>query len=168
MTKKKDRDSAHSEPGGAVRPAAAPTTNSRTLDPHNPQLRSSEVVLIIDDEEMVRTACSGILSRAGYRVLTAADGKSGIDLFDQVSAETRCIMLDLSMPYLRGNVVFARLKAIDPDVPVFVMSGFCDEQIVRDFTAAGVSGFVHKPFEPEMLVEAVRNARQNLPRAGNL
>ncbi|MBN8550309.1 MAG: response regulator [Deltaproteobacteria bacterium] len=164
MIKKEDSaspDTARSKPnpGQKQAPARGPAP---LIDPTNS--RSSEVVLIIDDEEIVRTACSGILSRAGYRVMTAADGKSGIELFDQMAAETRCIMLDLSMPYLRGNVVFARLKAIDPTVPVYVMSGYCDEQIVRDFTAAGVSGFVHKPFQPETLIEAVKKADREVTR----
>lgn len=164
MKKKEDRVSPDSEAAGFARAASPPLPITKQT-----KSRSDEVVIIIDDEEMVRSACSGILSRAGYRVLTAPDGKAGIELFDRMAEETRCIMLDLSMPYLRGNVVYARLKAINPDVPVFVMSGYCDEQIVRDFTAAGVSGFVHKPFQPESLVEAVRKAGEEaVPKVGNL
>lgn len=118
----------------------------------------SEVVLVIDDEDVVRSACAGILSRAGFKVLTAQDGKQGLELFESLCSKTRCVLLDLSMPYLRGNVVFARLKAINPDVPVYIMSGYCNEQVAQDFHAAGVAGFVHKPFQPETLIAAVQSA----------
>jgi FixJ family two-component response regulator len=116
-------------------------------------------VIVIDDEEVVRSACAAILNHAGYRVISAQDGREGLELFEQLESETICVLLDLSMPYLRGNVVYARLKAINPDIPVLVMSGYCDEQIMRDFSAAGVSGFVHKPFQPETLVSSVRSLK---------
>lgn len=132
-------------------------------------MSSTEFVLIIDDEEIVRSTCARILQKEGYQVQTAPDGREGLRFFEENAAETRCVLLDLSMPYLKGNVVFARLKAINPEVPVIVMSGFCDEQTMRDFTAAGVAGFVHKPFQPERLVEVVRRVRQMQPaeKVGN-
>ncbi len=118
--------------------------------------RHAHTILVIDDEELIRSSCSGILSRAGFAVRTAADGREGLSLFEELGGETRCVLLDLSMPYVRGNVVFARIRAINPDVPVIIMSGYCDEQTMREFSAAGVAGFVHKPFQPERLVKAVQ------------
>ena len=132
---------------------------SKSLTRGAPPARHSHTILVIDDEELIRSSCSGILGRAGFSVRTAADGREGLSLFEEIAGDTRCVLLDLSMPYVRGNVVFARIRAINPEVPVIIMSGFCDEQTMREFSAAGVAGFVHKPFQPERLVRAVQEAQ---------
>jgi len=124
------------------------------------KLEDRKSILIIDDEEVVRTVSEAILSRAGYEVFTAATGAEGIALFESNHNSVSCVMLDLSMPYMKGNLVYARLKAIDPTVRVFVMSGYSDRQVSEQFDQQGIEGFLQKPFSPEMLLGAV-NSKQS-------
>jgi CheY-like chemotaxis protein len=121
-------------------------------------LNTNLTVLVIDDEEIVRSVSSAILERAGYQVITAPTGEEGLAIYEREKERTRCVLLDLSMPYMRGNVVFARLKAIDPAVKVFVMSGYSNKQAAEQFDEQGILGFIQKPFEPDVLLNAVRTS----------
>jgi CheY-like chemotaxis protein len=116
---------------------------------------TQEVVLVVDDDDLIRATCTETLQRAGYRVLAVPDGREALHLFETMTGQLRCVLLDLTMPYMRGNVVFARMRAIDPRVPILIMSGYSNEQIAREFEAAGVAGFVNKPFTPEEMLRAV-------------
>lgn len=131
---------------------------------------TQEVVLVVDDDDLIRATCTETLQRAGYRVLAVPDGREALQLFEAMTEQLRCVLLDLTMPYMRGNVVFARMRAIDPRVPVLVMSGHSNEQIAREFESAGVAGFVNKPFSPEDMLRAVENSgvsKASRQRVGN-
>lgn len=116
------------------------------------------MVLVVDDDDLVRAMCAEVLEHGGYRALTVPDGKEALQIYEALSGQLRCVLLDLIMPYMRGNVVFARMRAINPKVPILIMSGASNEQTVREFEAAGVAGFVNKPFRPEDMLRAVESS----------
>lgn len=122
------------------------------------------IVLIVDDEEVVRNVSTAILERAGYRVIATGSGREGISIFENYSDEIRCVLLDLTMPYISGNLIFARMKAADPDVKILLMSGYSDKQAFQEFGARTIEGFIQKPFEPEELLNAVRSVKQPVKR----
>lgn len=118
--------------------------------------RTGGSVLVIDDEEVVRSVTREILVQAGYRVLLAESGEEGLAHFERSWKEIRCVLLDLTMPYMSGNLVFARLKAVSPDVRVVLMSGYTDYGAIEQFE--GISSFLPKPFDGNQLMSAIRSA----------
>jgi CheY-like chemotaxis protein len=109
-------------------------------------------VLIVDDEEVVRNVTRSILESAGYRVMLANSGQEALDIFQLYHKHLYCVLLDIIMPYLSGNVVFARMKAINPVIDIFLMSGQNDKQILHEFESTSLAGFIQKPFRPDTLL----------------
>ncbi|MCO6430097.1 MAG: response regulator [Deltaproteobacteria bacterium] len=115
-----------------------------------------DTILVIDDEEVVRNVSTAILERAGFRVVATGSGKEGIKIFEDQRSRIHSVLLDLTMPYIRGNLVFARLKAIDPEVRVLLMSGYSDRQVMQEFEGETIAGFLKKPFDSEDLLKVLR------------
>jgi len=80
-------------------------------------------VLIIDDEEMIRTLTQKILSRAGFDVLTAESGQKGIQLYSERRGQVDMILLDLTMDDISGVEVLRKIREISGDLPCIISSG---------------------------------------------
>ncbi len=112
-------------------------------------------VLVIDDEDGVRRVVEAMLEQAGLRVLCAADGAEGIALLRSHGVgRVDLVLLDVTMPGLNGADTFERLREIDANVPVMVISGHAehDARPIGD----GRTRFLAKPFRPDALIAAVR------------
>lgn len=117
----------------------------------------SESILIVDDEYSVRNVLSMSLQHLGYTVSTAASGEEAIDLFKKSEKNVDLVILDMLMPEMGGEEVFAVLKEINPDVGVLVISGYSSESVVQDILSAGGRGFIQKPFTIDVLARQVRS-----------
>jgi PAS domain S-box-containing protein len=116
----------------------------------------SETILLVDDEEMILDLCSRILSKAGYRVITASNGKEALELYQARSDEIALVILDLIMPEMGGKRCLAELLSLDPSAKVVIATGFSAEGPTKDALAAGAKGFVNKPYIIRQLLEMVR------------
>lgn len=116
----------------------------------------TERILVIDDESPVRNVLSLSLEHLGYEVHTAGSGVEGIRMFREAERAIDLVLLDMLMPHLSGDEVFERLKEIDPQVRVVIISGFSSEDAVRRVLAAGGKAFVQKPFTIDELAVTVR------------
>lgn len=120
-------------------------------------------VLVIDDDLGVRHVVSRMLSRSGYRVLTASRGDEGIEVFREHASELLCTVIDVSMPDMDGIETRKRMLELVPDANIFLMSGL-EEDVVRPRSADGYDGiFLQKPFTPEQLLEAMDRERRREP-----
>lgn len=108
--------------------------------------RGSGLILVIDDEEIVRLIAENILNECGYKVLLAESGKTGIDIFRAMHDEISAVLLDMAMPGLSGDDVFMELKKINPGVKVLLSSGFRQDSRVEKSMSGGVAGFIQKPY----------------------
>ena len=117
---------------------------------------NNKTVLIVDDEESVRSTARNTLQRRGYRTLEARDGREALELFRQFAHEIALVLLDLTMPYMNGEEVLRELKTIRPEVQVLLSSGFNQVEAVRRFTGKGLAGFLQKPYTAAMLAETVK------------
>jgi two-component system, cell cycle sensor histidine kinase and response regulator CckA len=113
--------------------------------------RGYGTVLVVEDEESIRSFTRRVLERAGFQVREAADGRAGLDLFVQYAPEIVAVLLDLTMPRMDGQEVLLQLRRLDPNVPVLVMSGYSDLEVSARFAGMGASGFIQKPFHPRDL-----------------
>ncbi|MFN8596290.1 MAG: response regulator [Anaerolineae bacterium] len=113
------------------------------------------VLLVIDDEEPVRLAVTDILELSHWKVLTAASGEEGLDVYRQHQAEIDLVLLDLSMPGLSGDETFQRLRQIDPQVRVILSSGYDPVEVARRFSGQAHVGFIQKPYDDVKLAREV-------------
>ena len=113
------------------------------------------VVLVIDDEKTVLNVAESALSRKGVIVLTADDGKRGVEIFREHSNVISVVILDLQMPVMGGEQAFPLLHQINRDVPVILSSGFDEKEVTARFSRLKPTSFLQKPFTAQRLIEAV-------------
>jgi len=114
-------------------------------------------VLVVDDEETVRTVAARMLERLGFSVVTANDGREAIDLFRAEPGRFTLVLLDLTMPRLDGEETFRQMRMQAPRVRVILTSGFNQQEAVNRFTGKGLAGFIQKPFELSGLIQVIRS-----------
>jgi len=114
------------------------------------------VVLIIDDDEAVRRAFRHVLQKAGFAVLEADDGGSGLALCAERAPGV--VFVDLLMPGMDGLAVLSAMKERHPNTPVVVISGNGTMNDAIEALRCGAWDFVSKPVENELLVRAARRA----------
>jgi PAS domain S-box-containing protein len=118
------------------------------------------VVLLVDDEAMVRDLGQKMLERLGFQVQTAADGEEACELFRQSPEIFCCVILDLTMPKMDGITTFRELKQINPRVTVLLSSGFNHQDVTQQFAGKGLAGFIQKPYQ----IKSLRNELQKILR----
>ncbi|MFT5429464.1 MAG: signal transduction histidine kinase/CheY-like chemotaxis protein [Myxococcota bacterium] len=121
-------------------------------------------ILVVDDEDGLRSILVRRLKHSGYDVLEAADGQEAIDIFRRHSSSIACVLLDFAMPKKTGYEVYQELRLVQPDVRAILMSGFSHEEIVRQFAGADIAGFLQKPISADHLAAALAKA---MPTATN-
>jgi PAS domain S-box-containing protein len=115
-------------------------------------------VLVVDDEDLVRSVIKAMLERKGCEVLLAANGREGVDLFRQEGGRIDAVLLDLNMPVLDGERALEELRNTSPTVPVWIMTGY-DPADREDRLAKGtVRGVLRKPVSSETLYQALAAA----------
>jgi two-component system CheB/CheR fusion protein len=112
-------------------------------------------ILVVDDEEAVRTTVGRILERHGYRCALAADGIDGLRQYSQSPHQFRLVILDLTMPGLSGTQTFAELRRLNPEAKVLLISGFSENDAISRFSDTAPDGFLQKPIGLEDLLAAV-------------
>ncbi len=116
---------------------------------------NGDLILVVDDEPSIRNMSAAILTRHGYRVLTAADGAEGVSLFAPRSREIRIVVTDLNMPNLDGAAFASVIQRLNPAVKIIAVSGLGQETEARESTQHFADAFLVKPFRPEALLAAV-------------
>ena len=104
------------------------------------------VVLLVDDEEFVLEVGTKMLQHLGYNVLGAGDGQEALDLFKKNKNSLDLVILDMNMPEMDGAIVYDKLKKIQADVKVLIVSGYFENQRIRSILKNGFTGFIQKPF----------------------
>ena len=130
---------------------------------HDRSLRGAGTVLVIDDEEVVRSTARAALERLGYEVLAASDGRQGVAAFRDCAGRIGAVLLDMTMPIMSGEETFRELRLIRPDVQVILSSGFNEVEAIRNFNGKGLAGFLQKPYTAARLTQAVRAALDRTP-----
>jgi PAS domain S-box-containing protein len=141
-------------------PAARPKPADAPL-PGNPSRPGrGRTVLVVDDEEDVRSVTRRLLESAGFRVLLATDGQDGVTTFRSFHEQVAVVLLDQTMPRMSGPDAFHEMRRVDPAARVILTSGYGRETLSA-FDSAGLLGFLRKPFTREELLDAVFAAAGN-------
>ncbi len=121
-------------------------------------LEGKGTVLVVDDEEMVRSTARLTLTHFGYEVELAENGHRGVERFKESPEIFSAVLLDLTMPVMGGEEALRRIQSVRPDVPVVLTSGFNEQEAVRRFAGKRLAGFLQKPFTAHQLAQAIRSA----------
>jgi len=150
----------YSEPGRGstfkVNLPAGRAGKERPLGEEERDLRQgSELILVVDDEPMIKTLAGDILRRFGYAVLTAEGGEEAIAVYSRQWKEISLVLLDMVMPKTDGREVFRRVREINPRAKVIVSSGYSHDRDADDLLEQGAAGFVQKPYRMADLLKMV-------------
>ncbi len=113
------------------------------------------LILVVDDEELMRLASRDILEECGYTVMLAENGQEALDIFRTHHGKIKVILLDMAMPLMSGRETYYKMKEIDPDLRVILVSGLKTDVRVKELLREGIDVFLQKPFTIETLASAV-------------
>jgi len=118
----------------------------------------SETILLVEDEEPIRRAARRVLEGAGYRVLTAANGEKGLEVFREHGDEISLVLTDLVMPEMGGAELLRTLRKDQPDLKFLMASGYSHEEVEGGGVLRSFPGvpLIQKPWTIDELLGAVR------------
>jgi CheY-like chemotaxis protein len=139
--------------GGEVAAPSEPEEETAASD--------SGVLLVVDDKDLIRDAAARGLTRHGYEVLQARDGVEALEIFTQQPNAIRGVILDLIMPRMGGEETLQKLRALRPDLPVLLSSGYYEAKAGRAVATDAQIDFLAKPYTvPELLAAVQRTLRR--------
>ena len=119
------------------------------------RLPQGTTVLVVDDEETIRTLARDMLLSLGMRVLLAEDGREAVELFRGAHDRIALVILDLTMPHMDGEEAYRELRRIDRDVKVVMTSGYNQQEVTQRFAGKGLVGFLQKPYNLSALLQVL-------------
>ncbi|GAG71241.1 unnamed protein product [marine sediment metagenome] len=122
---------------------------------HRNSVGTKADILVIDDEEMIRLLFKETLEELGHRVIAAETGSEGLELVKQRDFDL--VFLDLKMPGMDGAELFHQLKTIKPKIPVTIITGYPNSDMMARALAQGPFGVMNKPFTESDIITAVNN-----------
>lgn len=147
-----------------VFPAAAGARAVHPAAEETGELRGYGNILVVDDEELVRNMARYTLEHLGYSVETVPDGLAAVETFSRKPADFDAVLLDLTMPRMNGEQALDRLRAIRPEIPVVLSSGFSEGEALERFRDRGLSAFLQKPYTATALARKIKTALQKQGR----
>jgi signal transduction histidine kinase/CheY-like chemotaxis protein len=109
------------------------------------------VVLIVDDERVIRNMLKRMCERLGYKAIVARDGVEGSEIYKSSYQEIDCVILDLHMPNMGGRETFEAMKDVNPDVRALLTSGYGRNEEAQELLDMGAIELIPKPFGSDTL-----------------
>jgi two-component system cell cycle sensor histidine kinase/response regulator CckA len=109
-------------------------------------IAGSGCILVIDDEEDVRTMLQTILSHLGYSVLLAENGESGLTTFNDHKDTIDAVILDLIMPVMNGEECFRAIRSVNPETRIILSSGYAEDTVIDTLLKEANVWFIQKPY----------------------
>jgi CheY-like chemotaxis protein len=153
----------YSEPGmGTTFKVYLPRVEEAIYAPETPATQpkatgGSETILLVEDEDSVRSLAREILQRNGYFVLEATHGSEALVICKQHKGSISLMLTDVVMPGMSGREVAEELSSLRPEMKVIFMSGYSDDAIVRHGILEPGTQFLPKPYTPDSLIRKVRD-----------
>jgi CheY-like chemotaxis protein len=116
---------------------------------------NGELILVVDDDAIVREIATLTLETGGYKVITAADGTEALGLYAKHQPDIRLVVTDMDMPIMDGPSLVRILRKMSPHVAIIGSSGSSDNPGPKEFRPTGLNVFLPKPYTSEMLLRLV-------------
>jgi len=108
-------------------------------------------ILVVEDDLLVAEVVHGIVTSLGLAVVSAADGETAVELYQQRQSEICCIILDYELPGMHSSVALSRFRELNPKVKVILSTGYSASEIAGYFDL--VDGYMPKPYGRSELLE---------------
>jgi DNA-binding NtrC family response regulator len=128
-------------------------------------LLGTETIVVTEDAASLRAAARQILTRYGYTVLEAPNGKAALALAASCADPIHLLLTDVVMPQMSGRELAERFQLQRPDAKVLYMSGYTDDAVVRHGVLQPGIAYLQKPFTPESLGRKVREVLDSSPHS---
>jgi two-component system cell cycle sensor histidine kinase/response regulator CckA len=116
----------------------------------------TETILLVEDEEILRTFGKDVLENFGYKVLAVADGVEALEVYSREKADIALVILDIIMPRMDGKQCLKELLKMNPSLKVLISSGVVEDDLIQSVVALGARGSLLKPFAVTEMLEKVR------------
>jgi two-component system, cell cycle sensor histidine kinase and response regulator CckA len=127
----------------------------------------SETILLVEDEQAVRTVATRVLRNQGYFVLSACNGEEALSFADQVSGAIDLVITDVIMPDMAGPALVGQILQKWPGIRIVYMSGYAQNDKIRAEMADRDTSFLQKPFSADSLLLTIREVLDQAKRLGN-
>lgn len=125
--------------------------------------RGTETLLLVEDEDGVRSLAATILRSNGYNVLQASNGNEALKLLEESTAHIQMILTDVVMPVMGGRELVEQATQIRPEMKILFMSGYTEDSVVRLGVLNSAADFLQKPFTALSLGKKVRETLDAAP-----
>ena len=125
---------------------------------------SGQEILLVDDDERVRTVLHALLKKKGYRVRLASDNSSALMNVVFNGPTLALVVLDMKMPGLDGERTLQGIRALHADLPCLVYSAFCDQAAMERMQLGGYFDFLAKPSTMKELLAKIASMLEKYPR----
>lgn len=115
-----------------------------------------ELVLVVDDESVLRNITQRVLEKFGYRVVLACDGAEAVEIHAELRGTIRLVLTDMLMPVMDGPATIAALLASEPTLPIIATSGLGARSTAEQVAHGQVRAVLDKPFTADGLLRTVR------------
>jgi PAS domain S-box-containing protein len=129
--------------------------------------QGTETLLLVEDEEAVRTLVRNVLRKKGYRVLEASQGEEALEFSELYRGRIDLLVTDVVMPQMNGRELARRLVKSRPEIKVLYISGYADNAVWSEGGLDSNGAFLQKPFSPEALARTVREVLGGPPQRGS-
>ena len=119
-------------------------------------IKGNETVLLVDDEDMVVEGCREMLTKMGYNVSIARNGKDALEIYKENRDKIDIVIIDMIMPEMNGGDTYDRLKKMNPDINVLLSSGHSINGQATKILERGCNDFIQKPFNINVLSMKLR------------
>ena len=130
--------------------------DSQVTDTREEIIRGEGVILVIDDDAIMRETAQDILQSVGYTVIFAKNGREGVETYRKKQDRIDAILLDMIMPIMSGKEAFIEIREINPESKILLASGFRQDSRVEEVLRLGADGFLQKPYTLVNLTKAIR------------
>ncbi|PID73796.1 MAG: hypothetical protein CSB33_01870 [Desulfobacterales bacterium] len=115
------------------------------------------MILLVDDEAIVREVGSELLSILGYQAICASEGPEALELLSAAPDGFRLAILDMTMPRMAGPELFRHIRDLNPNIRVLFSSGYTLDDTGRDLVREGGVDYIQKPFDLKTLSLGIQN-----------
>ncbi len=136
-------------------PASEAAIPEMTASASETILRGEGTILRVDDEEGILEIGKSMLENLGYQVLTSRTAEEALSCYENRKDRIKLVLLDMIMPGMNGGKIYDRIKTINPQVKVILISGYSIEGEAREILARGCNGFIQKPFKIKELAKKI-------------
>ncbi|MBI4810078.1 MAG: response regulator [Ignavibacteriales bacterium] len=119
-------------------------------------LKGTETLLVVEDEEVLLQSFSALLTNSGYNVIQAKDGYEAVESYKKNKKDIDLVIMDIELPKLNGWDALAQMKIEDNELKAIISSGYLDPKIKSEKMVEGICDFIHKPYDPPLILKSIR------------